>query len=178
MKDWQRAGSAQVFQCRVFNVRRDSNCSPSTGEIHDFFIIEPFNWVNVIAVTSGREVVLVEQYRHGIDGITLEIPGGIIDEGEQPEAAARRELLEETGYEADSWKLLGINAPNPAIQNNLCYTFLAEPARPVAAQNLDHTEEIGIHLYHLDHIAELIKEGKINHALVIAAFYYYEISKN
>jgi ADP-ribose pyrophosphatase len=177
MKDWHREDSTHVFECPIFNVRRDSRSSPETGQKYEFFIIEPFDWVNVVAITESGEVVLVEQYRHGVDAVTLEIPGGVIDEGEAPESAARRELLEETGYEADHWKFLGVNEPNPAIQSNRCYTFLADRARLVGSQNLDKTEQIGLRLARLEIIPELIATGKIGHALVIAAFYYYELGK-
>ncbi|MEW6730437.1 MAG: NUDIX hydrolase [Acidobacteriota bacterium] len=175
MRNWRRDSSQRVFECRVFTVRCDSNCSPSTNTTHEFFVIEPANWVNVIAITDIGEVVLIRQYRHGMSTVTLEIPGGMIDPEESAEIAARRELREETGYEAESWRLLGICDPNPALQNNRCYTFLAEQARPVAEQKLDHTEEIEVLLLPLKDIANLITDGRITHALVITAFYYLEL---
>lgn len=174
MKEWQCRGSERVFQCRVFNVRKDENCSLVTGRSQDCFIIEAAHWVNVIAITPANEVVIVKQYRYGSKEITIEIPGGLIDAGEQPEAAARRELLEETGYRSDHWQLLGVNEPNPAIQNNYCYTYLADQAYRVSDQQLDHNEEIELELIPFTAIPDLIISGAIKHALVITAFYYYE----
>ena len=107
--------------------------------------------------------------------ITLEIPGGMIDEGENPEQAAKRELLEETGYESTDWQLIGITDPNPAIQNNKCYIFLAKNSKFIKTPNLDNTEEIEILNAPLKEIPKLIQDSYITHSLVITAFYYYNL---
>jgi 8-oxo-dGTP pyrophosphatase MutT (NUDIX family) len=175
MSEWQCKNSQKVFHCRVFSVRCDENASPITGKSAEFYIIEPTNWVNIIAITADREVVLIDQYRFGSRTVTREIPGGMIDEGESPETAARRELREETGFEADQWQLIGVNEPNPALQNNRCYTFLAQPARRVGAPRLDDNEAIETRLHPIDGVPEMIARGEITHALVIAAFYFYNL---
>lgn len=172
--NWPRHNSQQVFNCPVFKIRCDSHAAPASGKLHDFFIIEPTDWINIIAITPEQEVVLIEQYRYGSAAVTLEIPGGMIDAGEVPLAAAQRELQEETGYQSAHWQLIGINEPNPAIQQNRCYTFLAEAAHPAAIQNLDHTEAIEVRLEALANVPTLICTQQITHALVIAAFYFYD----
>jgi len=96
---WRRGRSEQVADCRVFNVRRDFSADPRDGRVHDFYVIEAPDWINVIPLTDDGRVVLIEQYRHGTGEVSLEIPGGMVDEGESPQDAAARELLEETGYE-------------------------------------------------------------------------------
>jgi ADP-ribose pyrophosphatase len=158
---------------RVFNLRTDHACSPRTGQSHDFFVMESSSWVNVIPLTAEKEVVLVRQYRHGTRKITLEIPGGLVEPQDAPEEAALRELREETGYTALSVVSLGYVHPNPAIQNNRCYTFLAENVRPAGAQEQDEKEDIEVILKPLAEIPRLIRDGAITHALVIAAFYRY-----
>ena len=175
MSDWRRNNSQSVFECPIFKVRRDQYSSAKRGCDHEFFIIEPANWINIIAITAAGEVVMVKQYRFGRESYTLEIPGGVIDEGESAEAAARRELLEETGYQAENWQWLGSSDPDSAIMNNRCDTFLAWPAVLNDEQNLDNLEEIEVQIMPLSQVPEMIATGKISHALVIAAFYYHDL---
>jgi ADP-ribose pyrophosphatase len=173
IKLWQcvRSNDAQSF--RVFSVRTDSAISPRTGMEHDFYIIESRDWVNIIPVTSDQRAVMVRQYRHGSREITLEIPGGLVDPGDTPEQAARRELLEETGFQAKGWTELGNVSPNPAIFNNRCYTYLARNVERVKDPAPDQTEDIEVVLLPLSEIPGMIRGGKIDHAIVINAFCLY-----
>jgi ADP-ribose pyrophosphatase len=172
-KPWTILRSNLDKSYRVFNLRTDHARSPRTGQSHDFFVMESSSWVNIIPLTPNKEVVMVWQYRHGTREITLEIPGGLVEHQDDPEAAALRELREETGYTAVSAVSLGYVHPNPAIQNNRCYTFLAEQCLPVGDQQQDEKEDIQVALIPLQDIPRLIREGVITHALVIAAFYRY-----
>jgi ADP-ribose pyrophosphatase len=176
MKKWETIGSEAKGNFRVFSVRKVKNRSPASGKEGEFYVIDAGNWVNVIALTPDNQVVLVEQYRHGSDTVTLEIPGGCIDaEDGSPLIAAQRELLEETGYSGDEWTELGWNDPNPALFSNRCYTYLVRNAKPVKAQALDGMEEIKVSTVPLDSIPRLITEKKITHALIITGFYYLEL---
>ncbi len=103
--------------------------------------------------------------------MTLEIPGGLVETNDSPEEAARRELKKETGYACQSLVPLGAVYPNPAIQNNLCYSFLARDVYRVGEQRQDEEEDIEVILKPLEEVPKLIRDGEINHALVIAAFY-------
>ena len=145
---------------------------------HDFHIIESSDWVNIIPLTSDHQVVMVRQYRHGSKAMTLEIPGGLFDSGDTPEEAAARELLEETGYQTERWTRIGVVNPNPAIFNNRCYTFLAQEIQKVADLIPDQTEDIEVVLIPLMDIPEMIRTGKIDHAIVIAAFSLYFLQNN
>lgn len=128
------------------------------------------DWVNVIALTPDDEVVLLEQFRVGIEKVCLEIPGGMVDPGELPEVAAARELLEETGYTSSRWQRLGIVAPNPAIQNNRLHSFLALDARRTHEPQLDTHEVVSVSTRPLREVGELLRRGAFEHALVVAAF--------
>jgi ADP-ribose pyrophosphatase len=169
---WERVETAPVADCRVFRVRRDISLDPRKGTTHDFFVIDAPDWINVIPVTTDGRVILIEQYRHGTAEITLEIPGGMVDEGESPSTAAARELLEETGYEAERLELLGRTRPNPAIQNNSLHIYLARNCRLIETPRFDGVEHIGIRFVSFAEVPELIASGAIDHALVVAAFYY------
>jgi ADP-ribose pyrophosphatase len=169
---WRRVETESVADCRVFKVRRDLALNPRGGGEHNFYCIEAVDWINIIPLTSQGEVVMIEQYRHGANEVTLEIPGGMIDEGERAEAAAARELLEETGYAASEVMLLGRTRPNPAIQNNWLYSFLARDCRFKQEPIFDSSEWTVMRLVPLANIPALIAGGAITHALVIAAFHW------
>ena len=166
---WILVGSSLECQTRIFSIRRDLARSPNTGREREFSILESPDWVNVIALTGPGAMVWVRQYRHGIQEVTLEIPGGIVDPGESPLEAARRELAEETGYRAESWEQIGVVTPNPAVQTNLTYTFLAQGARKVAAQRPDDGEEIEVEELSMDQVRHKLCDGEIQHSLIWCA---------
>lgn len=170
-RPWEIVSSKRDKSYRVFSLRTDRARSPRTGKEHDFFILESTAWVNVIPLTPQNMVVLVRQYRHGIRGVTLEIPGGLVEDHDTPEDAARRELCEETGYQEMDMVFLGCVQPNPAIQNNWCYTYLAREASRTGEQEQDEKEDIEVVLRPLEEIPRLIRDGEITHSLVVAAFY-------
>ena len=168
---WKVVSSTLDKFYRVFSLRTDRAVSPRTGKEHSFFILESFSWVNVIPVTPKNEIVMVRQYRHGIQDVTLEIPGGLVENHDNPQTAAVRELYEETGYRASEIISLGYVHPNPAIQNNRCYTFVAKNAVLAGRQEQDEKEDIEVLLKPADAIPGLIRDREITHALVLAAFY-------
>ena len=169
---WTRQSSEPVADCRVFKVREDFCERDSDGAKHSFFVVEAPDWVNVIALTKEKEAVLIEQYRQGTEEITLEIPGGMIDAGEAAEDAARRELLEETGYEASEFIFLGKSRPNPAIQTNWMHHYLALDCEKTRETDFDEHESLLTKLASLAEVDKFIKNGHITHSLAVAGFYY------
>jgi ADP-ribose pyrophosphatase len=168
--NWTLLRSHQHSEHRILRVRHDWYRFEPTGAERDFVVLEFPDWVNVIPITEDGRVVLIRQYRHGISAATWEVPGGIIDPGEEPAAAAVRELKEETGYEAKNVKLLGRVSPNPAIQGNWSYSFLGEGCRLTGSCELDPFEHIEVKLFSLEEIPALIKAEEICNSMVINAF--------
>ena len=168
-KPWDTLSSDRVGDFRIFQLRKDRCVSPRTGEAFDFFVLEMPDWCNVVALTRHDEMILVKQYRFGIRESSLEIPGGMIEDGEDPLAAARRELLEETGFACDRIELIGRTLPNPAIQDNVCHTALATGCHRLGDPHLDEREDIEILLRPAADIQDLVAKGEINHALVLVA---------
>ena len=171
--DWERLGSRPVADARVFKVRADRTAHPRTGVEREMFVIESPDWVNVIALTADGSVVLVEQFRHGLRKVTLELPGGMVEKGEDPLRAGLRELREETGFEGPRATLLGHCEPNPAIFENRCWFVLVEEARRVGETAQDEGEDIDVRLVPLQDVPVLMEEGSIRHALVVASFAAY-----
>jgi ADP-ribose pyrophosphatase len=168
-RPWITVASETLGRYPIFDLSRSRQRSPLSGREHDFLRLECPDWVNVIPATNDGRMVLVEQYRHGTDEMTLEIPGGAVDPGEAPATAAARELEEETGYRAAELIELGRVDPNPAFLSNRCWTFLALGCRAKGEIHLDPSEEIEVSLVPIGDFSRLIDDGSITHALVIAA---------
>lgn len=176
LKKWQRLSSRPAGDFRIFQIRTDRLVSPRTQEEHDFYVIDCVNWVNVIAVTPEQQLVMIEQYRHGSNTIELEIPGGMIDpQDASPEAAAVRELREETGYEGRHAQRIGEVFPNPAIMSNTCYTVLLEESKLLHPVQFDRSEDLITRLVPVTEIPTLVRSGQIRHSLVVVALYYFEL---
>jgi ADP-ribose pyrophosphatase len=172
LKNWELIDSRIDRDYRVFRIKSEQSLSPRTSKEGRFYVIDTNDWVNVIPITDDGRIVMIRQFRHGSKEITLEIPGGLVDES-NPEDAAVRELLEETGYRGNKVTFLGATNPNPAIFNNLCHTYLVEGVKRVSEIDLDPDEDIEVELMPVAEIPALIERGTINHALVIVAFHYY-----
>jgi 8-oxo-dGTP pyrophosphatase MutT (NUDIX family) len=156
-------------QNRLFQQVLVQRHSPHTDREHGFTRLLCPDWVNVVAFTTAGELLLVEQWRHGVETSTLEVVGGVVDAGEDPGVGGRRELLEETGHAPGRWIALGSCAPNPAIQNNRCHFYLGLDCVPVAELDLDPSEELRVWAVPWPEAMDLLKQGRIDHALVQAA---------
>ncbi|QDE67177.1 MULTISPECIES: NUDIX hydrolase [Myxococcus] len=171
VKPWRRLRRGLEHDFSVARVREDWWADPRTGHEHPRVRVDCADWVNVIAVTPDAQLVLVRQFRFGVEASTLELPGGIVEPGEAPERAAARELEEETGYVPGRMVPVGQVHPNPAFQGNVCFNFLALDCVKRHEGRQDAGEDIAVELHPRADLPRLILEGHISHSLVVAAFF-------
>lgn len=178
IEPWQTTGEKAEYTTNIFELLSRDMLLESEDHRATFSILKAPDWINVIPLTDKNEIVLVEQYRYGIEDPTLELPGGMVDPGEDPLETSKRELLEETGYAGNEWIDLGKVSSNPAILTNWTHTFLAKGCTKEAEQKLDGNERINVHLLPLQDFIDQIREGTVHHSLVVAGMMKYLLSEH
>lgn len=178
LEGWTRASRETLVSHPVIGVSKHRLTRPD-GSCRDAIVLDTSDWVNIIPVTSEGEVVLIRQWRFGIEDFSLEIPGGMVEPGETGQAAAARELLEETGYRSLSPpQHLGTVHPNPAIQANRCSMWLADDIEWVEEAQGDGEEEIDVVRVALATLPEMVRSGEITHSLVMNALHLWHLHQS
>ncbi|MGE9290718.1 MAG: NUDIX hydrolase [Puniceicoccales bacterium] len=166
---WEVQETREVADCRVFRVITRRSRRLDDGRESDWYVVDTNDFVNVVAITEKNELVLVSQFRHGSEELSLELPGGMVDDGEDPLRAGVRELLEETGYAGEGAEIFADCHPNPAIMNNRCHYVLVRNAKLVADVDWDEHEEMEVLTLPLDEVKAACRRGEISHSLTLAA---------
>jgi len=175
---WTTLGTKYLYNKPWLAMRQDTVQLPNGRVIDDYYIWEFPPWCNVLAVTKEMHFVLIRQYRHGIGKVFYELPAGVHDkQGESVLESAQRELLEETGFGGGSWRPLMELSANPALQNNITYSFLAEGVEEIGKQELDATEDISVHLVTFDELRAIVLDGSMMQALHAAPILKYLLTE-
>jgi len=172
IEKWQKIASKYLVREKWATLRVDEVKLPDGIIKDDYYVLEYPNWVNAIALTEEGKIIMVRQYRHAADIVSLEVPGGVIDGDETPEVAVKRELLEETGYSFKTCKLIAELYPNPATADNRTFTYILTGGVKTHDQHLDEHEILNVEEYTINEVKQLIKDNKIAQALHVAALYY------
>lgn len=173
---WTVVSTEYLIRRPWLTARRDVVRLPDGRINPEYYILEYPDWVNVIAITEDGQVVMERQYRHGLGKTCFELPCGVIEKGETPLEAAKRELLEETGYAGGEWEQWMVLSPNPSTSTNLTYSFVATGVKKVAGQSLDATEDIQVSLQSVEFVKDLLRENQILQALMAAPMFKYFFS--
>jgi 8-oxo-dGTP pyrophosphatase MutT (NUDIX family) len=174
IREWEILSREVINDFGIVQIHKKQARSPRTGDVRDILAIDFPDWVLVLAITPAKEVVMVRQYRHGIEQICLELPGGLVDPGDaSPAVAAKRELLEETGYRSAEFVQIGECYPQPAVLSNRCFFFLAIDAQKIQKPEMDAGEDLEVIKVPLQEISSKIKHKDINHGMVCLAFQFY-----
>ncbi|WP_244529307.1 NUDIX hydrolase [Rhizobium sp. NFR03] len=168
---WKILHSRSLIRDRHIDVRMDACETPSGLRVDPYYVLTYPDWVVVVAITPDRQMVLVRQYRHGAGKVLLEAPAGSIEPSdEDPEAAARRELLEETGYRCEQMEWLSSLYPNPSMQTNKVHAFLARDVIRVGDQQLDPEEDgMTVELLPIETVLAGLGTGLIGQSMHVAA---------
>ena len=173
IQKWTVLESEYLIRRPWLTARRDRVQLPNGVINPEYYVLEYPDWVNIIAITDDGRMILERQYRHGRGEVGYEIPAGVCESGETPEQAARRELLEETGYGDGTWHLNMVAAPNPSTSTNLCHSFIATGVRRLSDQHLEATEDIALYLLYPDEVLRLMQDGKIIQAPMLCSLWKY-----
>ncbi len=173
--NWTKASERSPQDLHIFQLRVLEAADPRDGTLHPRVVLDSPDWVNVIPVTASGEIVMIRQFRFGTWSVQLEIPGGMVDAGEDPADAAARELEEETGYRAGKLLSLGWCHPNPAILNNKLHCYLALDCSQHSGASPDDGEDISVELYSRADVQRFLREGDITHSAVITAFFFEQL---
>lgn len=166
--EWKTLETKYLFKRNWLTAKVEKVELPD-GRIYDeYYTLEYPTWINVIAITKDGKMILERQWRHGLKVVSTEIPAGVVEKGENPMDAAKRELQEETGYGGGTWTQFLVTAPNPSAMNNLCYTYLAEGVELVSDTHLDATEDLEVFFRDKDEVYEMLRSGQFCQALMLA----------
>ncbi len=173
IKKWTKLESRYIIQRPWLTARVDRVQLPN-GVIHpEHYVLEYPDWVNVIAITTDDQFVMIRQYRHAMDQVLIELCAGVSEEGETPEQSARRELLEETGYGGGTWTEILTIGQNPSICDNITHCFLAEGVQRLADQALEPTEDIEVLLMSRQQVHDMLRNNQMLQALMAAPLWRY-----
>ena len=175
---WTIVQDEVYANCRIFEVHKRKMVRDSDQKEGDFYVIDSNDWVNVLALTSNQEIILVRQFRYGTQNYSLEPPGGVIEKGEDPIFAGKRELLEETGFSGTNPKLIGSVFPNSAIMSNRCHFVMLSDVEKHSDVSVDPHEELETILVPISELGNLVKSGEISHSIALNAILHLQLTLN